>query len=45
MTVLRTPSWGLSIGNASCYGWRWCIQLGPFCIFAWFFDKSSEVVP
>lgn len=35
MQILAAANWGLSIGQASYYGWRWLIHVGPFCVFVW----------
>lgn len=35
MTILRVPSWGLSLDEARYYGWRWGLHVGPWLVFFW----------
>jgi hypothetical protein len=33
MTVCRLPVWGFSCDNASFYGWRYAVHIGPWLVF------------
>ena len=30
--IVRAPSWGLSVGAARFYGWRWWLHVGPWIV-------------
>lgn len=33
MQIVRVPHWGISVNEASYYGWRWCLHVGPWLLF------------
>jgi hypothetical protein len=35
MQAIRVPGWRLSIADARYYGWRWCLQVGPWLVLLW----------